>query len=109
MGFTESRTYPTLQDMLSSYFYPGDEEPEAIADLALRLRADNPDEYVRALRADIARFLRDAGDRADRRFGEEFLSYFVPADRPVGEWLAELGTALLPPPGGAADREPRSP
>ena len=82
--------------MISSYFYPGEEERESISEFALRLRSDNPADYLESLRSDISRFLSDAGSDADRRFGEEFISYFSPEDQTVSEWLTELWDALAP-------------
>ncbi len=86
----------TLQDMLTSYIYPEDEEEEEPGEFARRLKADNPAEYILELQGDVTRF-KTAGNRADEKFSKEFLSYFAPTDRSTGEWLAELNAALFGP------------
>jgi hypothetical protein len=92
--FKESKNYPILQNMLTSYFYPGDEDVEEPTDFARRLIADNPRDYLEGLQRDIKAFLFEAGPEADARFLEEFLSYFAPADGSVREWLSKLDAAL---------------
>ncbi len=57
MGFTESTAFPTLQNMLSSYFYPGEEKSAEIAEFAGRLKLDNGPDYLEPLCDDIAWFL----------------------------------------------------
>ena len=99
MGFTESTAFPTLQDMLSSYFYPGEEEIEEVAEFAGRLKADNGPDYLQPLCDDIARFLQTAGNQVEERFAAEFLSYFSPPDGTVRDWLSDLETALRTPVG----------
>ncbi len=92
--FKESKKYPILQNMLTSYFYPGDEDVEEPDVFGRRLIADNPRDYVDGLRRDIEAFLLEAGGEADACFLEEFLSYFAPADGSVRKWLSKLDAAL---------------
>jgi|GEM_PF-5500978 hypothetical protein len=97
--------WPSLKEMLDSYFYldPSSEEP--LEDLLERVKADCPATEIGAIRADIADLLARDDPALDAAWVAELRSYYWPGGEGLSTraWFTQIDRLLGTPPDTSRD------